>query len=148
MVSKGHKRTAMCRNLRLLRSITKSHARQRDSELLEGLKRRLEKLCQAVVAKEHDIIDYDPMPVLTVEEGERGFLIRVLSQRSCHGLLTFILEAFEELGLDILSARVNCVDGFCLEALGVQEDNDYMDAQVVQQTLFQAIQNWRQLTNQ
>jgi len=33
-------------------------------------------------------------------------------------LLVFILEAFEELGLDVLQARVSCADSFTLEALG------------------------------
>ncbi|XP_054796385.1 uncharacterized protein LOC129301805 [Prosopis cineraria] len=148
----------MCRNLGFHRSITKSHEHHRSSVLLDGsqyiqeLKRKLEKLGQAVLDKAHDMIDFDPMPMkVTVEEQEKGFLIRVLSRRSCHGLLTFILEAFEELGLDVLSARATCVDGFCLEALGVKDEDeeaacdDIMDEQVVQRTVFRAIQNWRQL---
>lgn len=51
-------------------------------------------------------------------------MIKVLSQRSCQGLLVFILEAFEELGLDVVQARVSCEDNFCLEAVGVKVIND------------------------
>lgn len=55
---------------------------------------------------------------LKVVAQEEGFVIKVLSERSCQGLLVFILEAFEELGLEVLQARVSCVDNFCLEAVG------------------------------
>ncbi|XP_028804891.1 uncharacterized protein LOC114759808 [Neltuma alba] len=147
----------MCKNLRLLRSITKSHSHHETSVLLDAshyiqeLKRKLENIDQAVLAGSLNLIEYDSIPMLKVEEQEKGFLTRISSRRSCHGLLAFILEAFEELGLDVLSARVNCVDGFCLEAVGAKEDNDeeanHMDAQVVQRHVSQAIQNWMQVTS-
>lgn len=44
-------------------------------------------------------------------------MIKVQRQRSCQGLLVFILEAFEELGLDVLQARVSCAENFSLEAV-------------------------------
>ena len=53
-----------------------------------------------------------------VEAKEKGFLINVLTESSCPGLLVFILEAFEELGLDVLQARVSCSSSFHLEAIG------------------------------
>ncbi|KAI4316013.1 hypothetical protein L6164_024032 [Bauhinia variegata] len=155
MVSRSHKRTAMCRNLQLLRSITDSHARRKTSVLLDAseyiqaLKRKLEELNQAITAQKS--IDYDPMPMLRVEAQEKGFLIKVLSQRSCDGLLVFILEAFEELGLDVLQARVSCVDKFCLEAIGTKENNQEtgnMDVPMVEKVVLQAIQNWSKVTEQ
>lgn len=51
-------------------------------------------------------------------------MIKVLSQRSCQGLLTFILEAFERLGLEVLQARASCVGSFCLEAFGIKVSNN------------------------
>lgn len=57
---------------------------------------------------------------LKVENEEEGFVIRVLSERSCQGLLLFILEAFEEMGLDVVEARVTCEDTFCLEAIAAK----------------------------
>lgn len=48
----------------------------------------------------------------------RGFRINVYSERTCPGLLVSILEAFEELGLNVLDARVSCSDNFHLEAIG------------------------------
>lgn len=53
-----------------------------------------------------------------VEPKEEGFVIEVMSEKRCQGLLVFILEAIEELGLELLDARVSCVDNFCLEAVG------------------------------
>lgn len=55
---------------------------------------------------------------VTVETLEKGFLINVLSEKNCPGLLVSILEAFEQLGLDVLDARVSCEDNFRLEAVG------------------------------
>lgn len=52
----------------------------------------------------------------TLEKG--GFRVNVHSERNCPGLLVSILEAFEELGLDVLDARVSCEDSFHLEAAG------------------------------
>lgn len=53
-----------------------------------------------------------------VETLERGFLINVFWERNCPGLLVSILETFEELGLNVLDARVSCSDSFHLEAVG------------------------------
>ena len=53
-----------------------------------------------------------------METLERGFLINVFSEKNCPGMLVSILEAFEELGLDVLDARVSCEDTFQLEAVG------------------------------
>ena len=46
----------------------------------------------------------------------KGFSINVFSEKSCQGLLVSILEAFEELGLNVLEARVSCTDTFQLQA--------------------------------
>ena len=50
--------------------------------------------------------------------GQHGFVINVLSDKSCPGLLVSILEAFDELGLSVLQATVSCEDTFRLEAIG------------------------------
>ncbi|RDX83457.1 hypothetical protein CR513_35617 [Mucuna pruriens] len=156
MVSRVHKRTAMYRSIQQLRSITNSHARRKTSVLLDaseyirGLKQKLRELNQLAVAAAQNVIDYGSMPMLKVEPQEEGFMIKVLSQSSCQGLLVFILEAFERLGLEVLRARASCVESFCLEAFGIKENNQdtrHVDAQVVEQAVSQAIQNWKEVTN-
>src|SRR5436305_1127970 len=49
-----------------------------------------------------------------VETLEKGFQINVFSEKKRPGLLVSILEAFEELGLEVLDARVSCSDNFRL----------------------------------
>ncbi|BBH06337.1 transcription regulator [Prunus dulcis] len=80
----------------------------------------------------------------------KGFLINVLSDKNSPGLLVSILEAFEELGLDVLDARVSCSDTFQLEAVGGENQGqaDSIDAHVVKQAVLQAIQNWSQSSEQ
>ncbi|KAK2386623.1 transcription regulator [Trifolium repens] len=155
MVSKVHKRTALYRRkLQLLRSITyPSHNKASvildSTEYIQGLKQKLEELKQLPVPTTQSIIDYNPMPKLKVETQEEGFVIKVVSERSCQGLLVFILEAFEELGLEVLHARVSCVDDFCLEAIGNKENNEDtspLSVQLVEEVVSQAIQNWREVT--
>ncbi|XP_004500338.1 uncharacterized protein [Cicer arietinum] len=152
MVFRVHKRTLMYRNLPLLRSITYSRSHRNTSIVLDAtdyIKQKLEELNKLPIPTPLKIVDYDPMPKLKVVAQEEGFVIKVLSERSCQGLLVFILEAFEELGLEVLQARVSCVDNFCLEAVGNRENNQdtrKLDAQLVEQVVFQAIQNWRKVT--
>lgn len=55
---------------------------------------------------------------VAVETLQRGFLVNVFAETSCPGLLVSILEAFEELGLNVLQARISCNDRFQLEAVG------------------------------
>ncbi|KAK4396049.1 hypothetical protein Sango_1441500 [Sesamum angolense] len=80
-----------------------------------------------------------------VETLEKGFLINVFWERNCQGLLVSILEAFEDLGLEVLDARVSCSDTFHLEAVSDQNEgqtSDSIDAQVVKQAVLQAIRIW------
>ncbi|KAL4396014.1 hypothetical protein AHAS_Ahas01G0049500 [Arachis hypogaea] len=122
MVSKvqNQKTRSMFKNLQLLHhSITHFQRRQKTlvlldaSEYIKFLKQRLEEEWKQLVAAA-------TMPMLKVEVQEEKFMIKVVSERSCKGLLVFILEAFEELGLDVLQARVSCAQNFSLEAIGIK----------------------------
>ncbi|CAJ1970742.1 unnamed protein product [Sphenostylis stenocarpa] len=155
MVSRVHKRTVLYRSIQKLRSITNSHARRKTcviqdaSEYIRGLKQKLEELNQLAVAAAQDVIDNGPTPLLKVETQEEGFMIKVVSERNCQGLLAFILEAFERLGLEVLQARASCVESFCLEAFGIKENNTlHVDVEGIEQVVSQAIQNWREVTKQ
>ncbi|XP_024189638.1 uncharacterized protein LOC133721973 isoform X2 [Rosa rugosa] len=111
------------------------------SKYIQELKQKVDTLNQDVGTSQNS-----SSPAVTVETLERGFLISVLSEKNCPGLLVSILEAFEDLGLDVLDARVSCADSFQLEAVGGenQGEADSIDAQVVKQAVLQAIQNWSQ----
>ncbi|XP_022775513.1 uncharacterized protein LOC111317318 [Durio zibethinus] len=155
MVSREHKRAALHEKLQLLRSITNSHALNKTSiivdasKYIEELKQKVERLNQDISAAQTSN-DQNPLPMVTVETLEKGFLINVFSEKSCPGLLVSILEAFEELGLNVLEARVSCTDSFRLQAVGGdnEEQSESIDAQVVKQAVLQAIKNWGESTDQ
>ncbi|WRX21117.1 hypothetical protein QQP08_013604 [Theobroma cacao] len=155
MVSREHKRAALHEKLQLLRSITNSHALNKTSiivdasKYIEELKQKVERLNEDIAAAQTSN-HQNPLPVVTVETLEKGFLINVFSDKSCPGLLVSILEAFEELGLNVLEARVSCTDSFRLQAVGGEneEQSETVDAQVVKQAVLQAIKNWSESTDQ
>ncbi|XP_054799788.1 uncharacterized protein LOC129304142 isoform X2 [Prosopis cineraria] len=124
MASKEPKRAALHQKLQLLRSITNSHALDKTSIILdatkyiEELKQKVEKLNQDIATAETTSKNQNHMPMVTVETLEKGFLINVYSAKSCPGLLVPILEAFEEMGLDVKEARVSCSDTFRFQAVG------------------------------
>ncbi|KAI9157762.1 hypothetical protein LWI28_027528 [Acer negundo] len=153
MVSREQKKAAAAlhEKLQLLRSITNSHALNKTSiivdasKYIEELKQRVERLNQDIASAESSSSHQNPLPMqVTVETLEKGFLINVFSKKSCSGLLVSILEAFEELGLNVLEARVSCTESFNLQAVGGEneEQSESMDAQVVKQAILQAIRNW------
>ncbi|KAK9282597.1 hypothetical protein L1049_010814 [Liquidambar formosana] len=124
MVSREHKRAALHEKLQLLRSVTNSHALNKTSiivdasKYIEELKHKVERLNQDIATAQNSS-DQNPLPVeVKVEALEKGFLINVFSAKSCPGLLVSILEAFEDLGLNVMEARISCTDSFQLEAVG------------------------------
>ncbi|OMO82977.1 hypothetical protein CCACVL1_11645 [Corchorus capsularis] len=154
MISKERKRTAASyKKLQMLRSITNSHARSKTSiivdatKYIEELKQRVERMNQDIAMAQNPTCHNTLIPVkVRVEAQDKGYLIKVFSERSCRGLLVFILEAFEKLGLEVLQARVSCSECFLLEAIGVIKDDDEgsesVDSQEIKRAVSQAIQNW------
>ncbi|XP_040992042.1 uncharacterized protein LOC121238988 isoform X7 [Juglans microcarpa x Juglans regia] len=118
------------------------------SKYIEDLKRKIDEMNRDIVVETVQA----SLPLLKVEAQEKGFVIEVFTERSCCGLLVFILEAFEELGLDVRQARVSCSDRFHLEAIGAKDNQgdqeDQIDAQVVKEAVLQAIQCWSATSEQ
>ncbi|XP_009369249.2 transcription factor SCREAM2-like isoform X2 [Pyrus x bretschneideri] len=157
MVSREHKRAALYEKLQLLRSITNSHALNKTSiivdasKYIEELKQKVERLNQDIANAQttsSSSSDQNPLPGVTVETLEKGFLINVFSEKSCPGLLVSVLEAFEDLGLNVLEARVSCADSFRLQAVGGEneEEGESIDAHAVKQAVAVAIKNWSENT--
>jgi UTP:GlnB (protein PII) uridylyltransferase len=61
---------------------------------------------------------------VTVETLAHGFLVNVFSDKNRPGLLVSILEAFDDLGLNVLQATASCADTFRLEAVGAEVIQD------------------------
>ncbi|GMI93064.1 hypothetical protein like AT2G40435 [Hibiscus trionum] len=138
------KKALVYRELQRLRSVINSPAVNKTSVIVDAsryiqeLKEKVEMLNQEIGTSQNPL----PMQV-TVETLEKGFLINVFLEKNCPGLLVSILESFEELGLDVLDARVSCQDNFQLEAIGENQSNaEGIDAQMVKQAAMQAISKW------
>ncbi|KAJ6859499.1 hypothetical protein NC652_041705 [Populus alba x Populus x berolinensis] len=167
MFSSEQEREAMFKKLQLLRSITNSHAHDKASVILDAskyikdLKQRVERLNQDIATAASftgesfptccDLGSLFKHRQIRVEEQEDDFLIKVFTTRNCQGLLVFILEAFEELSLEVLQARVSTSDSFILEAIATRENkeaDDHIDAQMVEQVVLQGIQKWIEVSEQ
>lgn len=132
--------------LQILRSITHSHALSNTSiimdasEYIKELKQKVVRLNEEIACAE-DALKQNSFPTVTVETPGHGFLINVFSDKSCPGLLVSILEAFDELGLNVLEATASCADTFRLEAVGGENQEKNVDVHVVKQAVLQAIRN-------
>ncbi|XP_008369333.1 transcription factor bHLH61 isoform X3 [Malus domestica] len=138
MVSREHKRAALYEKLQLLRSITNSHALNKTSIIVDASK-YIEELKQKVERLNQDIANAQ-----TTSSSSDQTSLPV----SCPGLLVSVLEAFEDLGLNVLEARVSCADSFRLQAVGGEneEEGESIDAHAVKQAVAVAIKNWSENT--
>ena len=76
-----------------------------------------------------------------MEKTEEGFMnVRVRCEKGEHTLVS-VLEAFEEMGLQVLQAKVSCTNNsFSMEATAVVSD-DQNQAQLYVRDITQAITN-------
>ncbi|XP_071934415.1 transcription factor bHLH61-like isoform X2 [Coffea arabica] len=116
------------------------------SNYIEELKQKVERLKEDISSPRSSSDESSSWPKVSVKTLEKGVLVNVYSGKSCPGLLVSILEAFENLGLNVLEARVSCADSFHLQAVGGEnEDNEeIIDAQVVKRAVADAIRNWEE----
>ncbi|CAH8333123.1 unnamed protein product [Eruca vesicaria subsp. sativa] len=147
MVSREYKRDSSLREkFQLLRSITNSNAESETSIIMDAskyikkLKQKVEKINNETTSEQYDTTD----PMVTVETLEKGFMIKVMSGKNEAGLLVCVLEAFEYLGLEVVEARVSCMDSFSLHAIGSSHNDDgqSMDAEAVKQAVVVAVRTW------
>ncbi|XP_039824362.1 uncharacterized protein LOC120686249 isoform X2 [Panicum virgatum] len=155
------------KKLQLLRSITKSDAANKTSILVDAskyikeLKDKVEEASTVASAADSSSSGSGSAVAATVSvssvdldnnssnsSSRRGFRINVSMARSRAGLLVSVLEALEDLGIDVLDADVSCADdtAFRLEALGSgqgqgqqQAASGSVDEQKVRQAVLQAI---------
>ena len=147
MMSRERKKAVgLHEKLQTLRSITHSHALSNTSiimdasEYIKELKQKVVRFNQEIACAE-DAIKQNSFPAVTVETLGHGFLINVFSDKSCPGLLVSMLEAFDELGLNVLEATASCADTFRLQAVGGENQVENVDEHVVKQAVLQAIRN-------
>ncbi|CAL9046380.1 unnamed protein product [Musa banksii] len=138
MTTREQKKGVLHERLQLLRSVANSSAVRSASIIVDALK-YIEELKQNIEACKRDLAEESCLPMVTVKTLEKGFLINVFCDKNRPGLLVSVLEAFEELGLEVLDASISCADSFRLEAVGGEPQNESVDAQMVRQVVVQAV---------
>ncbi|KAJ0074993.1 hypothetical protein Patl1_35090 [Pistacia atlantica] len=140
MVSREQKKAVMCKKqLQLLRS--NSHTNSTKTSVVLDPSKYIPELKQKEEKKNQDIT------MAQVSSTSQNPSQMIFTESSCRGLLVFILEAFEDLGLLVLHARVSCSDNFLLEAIGTIEnkEDEPVDAEKIEQALLKAFRKWSEV---
>ncbi|KAK9150607.1 hypothetical protein Syun_008916 [Stephania yunnanensis] len=74
-----------------------------------------------------------------VEKIENGFLVRVTSEKG-RDMLVSVLEVFEEMGLNVVQARVSCTHSFCMEAIIETDQVVTLEVREVTQAISKALE--------
>ncbi|KAK4798775.1 hypothetical protein SAY86_031101 [Trapa natans] len=135
--------------LQLLRSITHSNALDDASVILDAsryiqdLKHKVERLNEDIGTAQNLSNGRSSLPAVSVETLEKGHLISVISARNCEAnMLCSVLEVFEELGFNVLEARVSCVGRFQLQVIVEVSQNGEggsMESLAIKQAVIRAI---------
>lgn len=76
---------------------------------------------------------------MKVEKVRAGtFTVRVTCEKGGDKLVA-ILEAFDEMCLNVEEARVSCENGFSMEAIAVAEEDQTLDVRDITEALMKAI---------
>ncbi|OMO65448.1 hypothetical protein COLO4_31243 [Corchorus olitorius] len=153
MVTKLLRRTACRRKLHLLRNLTNSKSVKRSSMVLNALlhiyklKVKLEEMqreyqnLMAIRNQYLTLLKHIQIP--KVEKNGEQFEVKVTCNKGGDKLVS-ILEAFDELGLNVVQARVSCNHFFAMEAIAVVDHDDQgqqtIDIKDVTQAVLKAIE--------
>ncbi|XP_061364895.1 uncharacterized protein LOC133308298 [Gastrolobium bilobum] len=146
MACKVHKRISRRRKLHILRVLTNNNNSAKSivqyiyklKVMLENIKREYENLLatrrEYLSLLNHVKYNKD----VKIEKIRTGtFVVRVSCEKGGDKLVA-ILEAFDEMCLDVQQANVSCENGFSLEAIAVAEDQT-LDVRDVTEALLKAI---------
>ncbi|VVA35295.1 PREDICTED: mRNAion [Prunus dulcis] len=152
MVSGLQKREPLRRKLQNLSSLTKMKSVKRSSIFMEALLQiYMLKLKLEAVQREYlhlmalkteclNLINHSQVPKeVKIEKIEEGFLVRVKCENAGDTLVS-VLEAFEEMGLTVLQARISSNNYFSMEAIAVAENQnqDRVDVRDITQAITRA----------
>ncbi|KAI3456124.1 hypothetical protein Pfo_012787 [Paulownia fortunei] len=136
MACKMQKRMALRRKLQILRTLTKSKSVKKSSIIMDAFlyiyKLRLQ---VEAIKKEYQYLINHIQEVKVEKLGTEYLLVRVTCKKG-EELLVSILEAFEEMNLNVVQARVTCKHFFGMEAI-VKAD---IDAAILNDAILKVIQ--------
>ncbi|AET04135.1 hypothetical protein MtrunA17_Chr8g0379441 [Medicago truncatula] len=152
MACKVQKRVSLRRRLHILRVLTNSNNNANRNSInkstflqihklklaLETLKREYENLIATrrdYISLLNNVNDNKDVKIEKIREGT--FMVKVTCEKGGDKLVP-ILEAFEEMCVNVEEARVSCENGFSMEAIIVAEDEN-LDVIDVNEALLKAI---------
>ncbi|XP_059637257.1 uncharacterized protein LOC132279323 [Cornus florida] len=138
MASRLQNRVALRRKLHILKRLTNSKSVKRSSIILDAFLYIYKLKLKVEAIKREYLRLMKHMQEVKVEKLGEGFLVKVTSKKG-EDVLVSILEAFDEMGLNVLQARVSCNYFFGMEAI-VGPQHQGIDARDVTQALVKAIE--------
>ncbi|GMI82285.1 hypothetical protein like AT1G29270 [Hibiscus trionum] len=152
MATKLQRRTTSRRKLQFLSTLSNSKSVKRRSMLLNvllhchKLKLKLEEIhreyqnLMAIRNQYFTLLKHMQIPKeVKVDKVGEEFVVKVSCNKGGDKLIS-ILEAFEELGLHVVEAKVCCTHFFAMEATAVDQDQQTTDIKVVTQAILKAIE--------
>lgn len=126
----------------MLRSLTNSKSMRRTAIITDALQYIKQLILKVeTLNKEYDSQSNSQLQVSTevkVEKIEKGFLVHVSCEKGRDSLVT-ILETLEEMGLNVLQARVSCNKSFWMEAIG-EDESQSLDVRLVKLAILNALE--------
>ncbi|XP_020203515.1 uncharacterized protein LOC109789060 isoform X2 [Cajanus cajan] len=151
MACRVQKRISLRRKLHILRVLTNSNSAKRTSIAksavlrlyklklaLETVKRQYENLLatrRECISLLNHVKENKDVKIEKVRTGT--FMVRITCEKGGDKLVT-VLEAFDEMCLDVQQARVSCENGFSMEAIAVAE-NQTLNVRDITEALLKAI---------
>ncbi|CDO96850.1 unnamed protein product [Coffea canephora] len=137
-VSREQRRIALRRKLHILRKLTNSKSVKKSSIIMDAFLYiyKLKLQLEAIRREYQNLINH--IQEVKVEKFGTKFLVRVTCKKG-KDLLVSIIEAFENLNLNIFQAKAACKHFFFMEAV-VEDEDQVLDVKDVTEAVMTAIQ--------
>ncbi|XP_022847729.1 uncharacterized protein LOC111370285 [Olea europaea var. sylvestris] len=138
MSSKTQRRVALRRKLHILKTLTNSKSVKKSSIIMDAFLYIYKlKLQVEAIQREYQYLINHIQEVKVEKDGTR-YVVRVTCKKG-QDLLVSIIEAFEEMNLNVLEARVTTKHFFGMEAIAEAKGQD-IDSRILTQTILNVIQ--------
>ncbi|XP_022847734.1 uncharacterized protein LOC111370292 [Olea europaea var. sylvestris] len=138
MSSKTQRRVALRRKLHILKTLTNSKSVKKSSIIMDAFLYIYKlKLQVEAIQREYQYLINHIQEVKVEKDGTR-YVVRVTCKKG-QDLLVSIIEAFEEMNLNVLEARVTTKHFFGMEAIAEAKGQD-IDSRILTETILNVIQ--------
>ncbi|XP_022899484.1 uncharacterized protein LOC111412823 [Olea europaea var. sylvestris] len=138
MSSKMQRRMALPRKLRILKTLTNSKSVKKSSIIMDAFLYiyKLKLQVEAIQREYQYLVNH--IQEVKVEKNGTKYVVRVTCKKG-EDLLVSIIEAFEEMNLNVLEAKVTSKHFFGMEAIAEAKGQD-IDSRILTETILNVIQ--------